>query len=314
MVIPRTLAIILGLGGISLTGGCASQPGITFESSRCEAPKEEGRVKALVFTSTFEANNLQGEQLLYQVRLFDLNRHALASRDGQYQTADGTVAATVSMMVLESPQTFKDVRVSIPSQELAVPPNNLPIFAEIAVLKAGGERVAISWCPVPRLRMAELMPPLGAAPPIPYWFVRHNDPNRLPILLGAFASMAEAQAAMVDSSDPPKQVNSDQYLWFVPFHSQHPDQNAILVGPCFSEEDAREIASLYESTPALKSKGLVAGAPIEVQVGQWLKEREVSQIVSSHPAVPEDGAAKEEPPKPRGRRPNRNAPRSTPEQ
>lgn len=289
---PRTLSLLLVLGALLTAGGCAS-PGITFHSSRCEASREGGRLKALVFISAFEARGLEGEQLIYQVRLFDVNRRGLSSQDGKYQTADGTVAATVSLVVLLSPQTFSDVRVSIPAQELGVPPNNVPIIAEIAVFKPTGERVAAAWCSVPSLRAEEIMPPLAMPAPIPYWFVRNRDPNRLPILLGAFTSLAEAEAAATQGSDPPRQVNSDEFLWFVPFYDQHAEQSAILVGPCASVEDAREIAALFQNTPSPATKGLIPGAPIEIQVGQWLKQQEVQQAPSVRPAPPEEDAAAE---------------------
>ncbi|MBP7933596.1 MAG: hypothetical protein KA354_03005 [Phycisphaerae bacterium] len=276
----RTLLPIL-LAVICLSG-CAS-PQVRFLSSRCEASREKTRLKALGFVSSLETTGLQGEQLIYQVRLFDRSRAPLRSRDGRFQAADGTVAATTTMMVLQSPETVKDVRVSIPAGELGVPPNHLPVLAEVAVFKATGERVARVWCAVPPLKVAEIMPPMETRP-TPYWFVKVADPNRLPVLSGPFATLAEAQAAATGGAEAPRQVNSDESLWFVPFYDPGKDGKAILVGPCLTEKDARDIAALAAQMPDLVARGLVAGAPVEVQLTQWLKEREVKGILSSHGA------------------------------
>lgn len=282
MSVLRQTAALVVLSAISCTVGCTS-PSIRFLSSRCEAVREGDRLKTLTFVSTFEAANLKGEQLVYQVRVFDRDRVPLLSRDGRFQAADGAVAATKTMIVFTSPQTFTDVRVSIPASELSVPPNRLPVFAEIALLRPGGQRVAGAWRSLPQLRLSEIMPPMTTRP-TPYWFVKVKDPNRLPVMLGPFASLAEAEAAVTEGTESPREIQSHEYLWFLPFHSQSPEQRVVLVGPCASEHDARDIAGLFTQMPDLARKGLVAGSPIEVQVQQWLKEREVNQILASQPA------------------------------
>jgi len=144
----RSLLLLLLVGVAACTMGCASRR-INVLSARCEDSRQEGRLKALIFVTTFEARDLEGEQLIYQVRLFDRNRNPLRSRDGRYQTRDGVVAATTSMVVHRSGQTFKDVRVSIPVEELAVPPNQIPVLAEMSVRNARGERVGLAWRSIP---------------------------------------------------------------------------------------------------------------------------------------------------------------------
>lgn len=281
---PRQLTLLLIVGGLSCAAGCTS-PKMTFVSARCEDAREGKRLTALAFVSTLETRHLKGEQLIYRVRLFARDRRPLRSRDGHYQTSDGTVAATTTLMVLQSPQTFEDVRVTIPARELGVPPNAPPAIAEIAVYKAEGELAARVWRMLPPLSVAEIMPPLTTAPaPVPYWFVKVTATNRLPTLLGPFSSREEAQAAVTEGTGLPKQIHSNEYLWFVPFHNPGAQQRIALVGPCSSEKDAQEIVGLIARTPTLAPKGWGAGAPIEVQLGQWLKEREVSQILSSRPA------------------------------
>ena len=293
MSASRRTVLWLILASAPWIGGCTS-PKVTFLSSRCEAPREGSRLKALLFVSTFEATNLEGEQLVYQVRLFDRDRTPLRSRSGRYKAADGAVAATTTMMVSESPQTFKDVRVSIPAAELGVPPNHLPAFGEVAVLKAGGECIARTYGSVPSLKVTEIMPPLTIKP-VSYWFVKVTNPNRLPTLLGPFANRKEADAAVTEGTEPPMQVHADEYFWFVPFYNSNAEQSAILVGPCSREQDAQEIADLVARTPDLVPKGLAAGAPLKIQVQQWLKEREVNQIMSSRPAGTAEGAPAEQP-------------------
>ncbi len=281
---PRQLSLLLVVGTLSCTAGCVS-PKATFLVSRCEDVREERRLTALSFVSTLEAKHLKGQQLIYRVRLFDRDRAPLRSRDGRYQGADGTVAATTTIMVLQSPQTFKDLRVSIPVRELGVPPNAPPAIAEVAVYMASGELVAKVWRTVPPLRMAEIMPPLATVPvPVPYYFVKTTAPDRLPILLGPFSRLEEAQAAVTEETGLPKRVSSDEYLWFVPFHNPRAQHKVALVGPCSCEKDAQDVLRLLAKTPNLTPKGWAAGAPVEVQVRQWLKEREVSQFLSSRPA------------------------------
>lgn len=287
MCAARQLGLLLIVGIFACTGGCASSK-TTFLSARCEDHRDGTRLKELVFVSTLQVTRLKNEQLVYQVRLFDRERAPLRSRDGRYQTEEGIVAASTTIMVLQSPQTFKNMRVSIPAQELQVPPNPVPAFAEIAILKAGGEIVTRVWRTVPALRMTEIMPPLATTPaPVPYWFVPVTDPRRLPILLGPFVSLEEAEAAVTEETGPPRQINSDAFLWFVPVYGLDVEQKATLIGPLSCEADAQDVVELVVELPELAPKGLVTGAPLEVQVRQWLKEREVSRIVSSRPAEPE---------------------------
>lgn len=283
-----SLAVVLG--AIGCAGGCVDHR-VGFLSFRCETPKEGERLKGLVFITSFEAWNLQDQQLVYEVRLFDADRNPLRSRDGSYQAADGTVAATTSMIVHQSPQRFDEVRVTIPARELSVPPNHPPAFAEIVVLKSGVDRVGSVWCPIPPLRVVDIMPRQPPPPPVPYWFVKVTDPNRLPVLLGPYAAQEEAAAAATGGTEPPIQVNSDEYLWFVPLYNPQTRQEVLLVGPSGSEGEARSIVALFEETPSLAPKGLIAGAPVKVQVRQWLKDRELGQAPSSRPAEAAEGAA-----------------------
>lgn len=267
------LALLLMLGAMCCAGGCGASSKVTILSSRCEDPRDGTRLKALVFVSTLEATHLAGEQLVYQVRLFDKEGTPLRSPDGRYQTRDGIVAATTTMMVLRSPQRFEDIRVSIPAGELRVPANPVPAFGEITVSTAAGQPVGKAWCRIPPLQAADIMPPLPERPaPVPHWFVRVSDPRRLPTLLGPFESLEEAEAVVDEGTEPPRQVNSDDYLWFVPFYPSAGSE-AMLVGPYASDEDVGEIMKLMAVMPDLGPKGLVAGAPVQIQVRQWLKEK-----------------------------------------
>ncbi len=271
MAASRKLLLLFLVGLAACAMGCASRR-VDVLSARCEDSRQDGRLKALAFVTTFEARNLEGEQLIYQVRLFDRDRSPLRSRDGRYQTSDGIVAATTSMIVHQSPQAFKNVRVSIPVEELGVPPNRIPVLVEMTVRTARGELVGQSWRTLPSLKPEEVMPPLKEAP-VYYWFSKVVDPNRLPILQGPFPTSQEAREKAGEGTEIPKQMTAEDYLWFVPFWGPRDTGNVFLVGPFCCQEDAKEIPRLFESIPNPELKGLVAGAPVEVQVQQWLKQR-----------------------------------------
>ena len=262
--------------------GCTS-PRVTFLASRCEDLKENDRLKALIFRSTFDVRHLKNEQLVYQVRLFDKNGVPIRSRDGRYETSDGIVAGTTSVIVLQSRQRFTDVRVTIPAKELGVPANALPALAVITIHKATGARVGKAICRLPRLHAGQIAPPLttNRAPTV-YWFAKVIDPNELPILLGPFNSVEEADKAVVDKQvEPPKRVNSDSYLWFVPLLNRGDPEDVTLIGPCCCEEDAVDIGKLIADMPDAIPEHLLIGGPIEVQVGQWLKQRKGDGRVAS---------------------------------
>ena len=143
----------------SILVGCA--PTVRFVSASPEAVRDGGSLKSLDFPAVVETNNLNDAQLIYQVRLLDQDAQPVRAPDGPYRTQDGEIAAARTIMVLQSPWLFDNLRLSIPAPIFTrddIPP---PVYAELGMYLPTGECLArkVVDLPLKSRRVAAALPP-----------------------------------------------------------------------------------------------------------------------------------------------------------
>ncbi len=130
---------------LALAPGCAG-PGAEFRHAECRPIAAEGQVRSYEFRSSIATSGMQGEQLVFHVGLVDSRSRPIRSAHGRYQDETGQVSARRTLMVLEPNKLFEptmvDAVVSLPSAELGVREEDLPVFADFTVRRAGGELLA----------------------------------------------------------------------------------------------------------------------------------------------------------------------------
>lgn len=139
--------LLCGLAGGLL--GCLPSQRVRFIEARCHVHPNPAAPETLSFVSTFEAQNLAGEQIIYRVNLLNAAERAIPSTTQQFRDAQGRVAATKALMVLQPMWTFEDARVAIPYNQFVVKPEDLPVTAEIAVCNPDGAVLAMERVLVP---------------------------------------------------------------------------------------------------------------------------------------------------------------------
>lgn len=160
---PRWGCVLLFL---VLAGGCMRPEARVLQPS-CRRIQPGKALEALVFTATVETRRLVGEQLVYEVSLRNQAGKPLRSDDGRYQNKAGAVAASRTLIVLESPCTFKAITLSIPASELRIRKNDWPLSARFSLLNVAGQCLAEAACavpPEPTARVATTRPAPAAAP------------------------------------------------------------------------------------------------------------------------------------------------------
>ena len=99
--------IVLGGGPLALiamTSGCAA-PGAKLLRPTCQRVQRGEGLDALAFTATVETRGLLGEQLIYEAALYNSAGRPIKSASRRYRNKAGTLAASKTLMVLESPWT-----------------------------------------------------------------------------------------------------------------------------------------------------------------------------------------------------------------
>lgn len=221
--------------------GCMENSLVVFHEVRCDTVEAGDRVEAVVFTSTFETNDLEGRQLVYQVRLYGSDRRALISKDGLYETRDGIVGATKALMVHLPNQRFERVSVRIPASQLSLQAKHLPPLAEIGLFDLKGHCLARKIARVPISDMKQIQPPMAPAPPAEEssWFIKRDDVYVA--MDGPFNTMSDAIEAHPNAPEPPRKYSADDYVWFVPVFRTNGTGSVRYYGPYCCEEDAVEV-------------------------------------------------------------------------
>jgi hypothetical protein len=127
---------------------------VDLSQARCVPGRHdpESKIDRLDFVATFTADNLLNQQIIYQVVLEDARRRPIQSTDAGFRDARGRVAASKTLMVLESPWTFENTTLSIPLGQLEVHASDLPVTAVYSVCQADGACLASARTPVPLVR------------------------------------------------------------------------------------------------------------------------------------------------------------------
>lgn len=172
MASSRRLLLLLSGLAVMATAGCSVSPQITGLRVRAERVGTDQRVQAMNFHTDFQANGLDGQQLICLVQLFDQNRKGIRSSDGRYESKSGVVSATKTVFAFQSREAFSDVSMSIPAEELGIQPEHLPVRAYAGVFDITGKCLATTSCPLPISSVEEIAPAASAeagspAPPGP---------------------------------------------------------------------------------------------------------------------------------------------------
>lgn len=146
--LPRILGGTGLLVLLALAEGCAIPQAKLLRPS-CRRVQQGSVLKSLGFTVTAETQGLRGNQVIYEVSLYNVAGKPIKSRDAHYQNSAGTVAASKTLMVLESPSTFKDLELSIPVEELHIRKGDWPVSAKFRLYDVAGECLAQASCAVP---------------------------------------------------------------------------------------------------------------------------------------------------------------------
>lgn len=163
----RCLAGVAGLCLLAaLSTGCLT-PQAELLNPSCRRVERDNHLDALAFTVTAETRALVGEQLVYEVSLYNAAGKPIRSSDGRYQNRAGAVAASKTLMVFESPATFENLQLSIPATELQIRRADWPVSAQFRLYQANGECLAQVSCGVPPAaeRVAATRPPASPTPP-----------------------------------------------------------------------------------------------------------------------------------------------------
>jgi len=262
-------------GLILVSAGCIAGPQADFTRVEAQRVEEAGRLKAVAFRADFEVRNMAGAQLLYEVRLLSSGRRPIRSVDGSFQTPEGTVAASRSLLVATSRQQFKDVAVFIPADQLTIRQDDLPVTALFTLSSIPREELARGRTVVPVTDAAELMPPLDSPPPDEQvlWFVRDTRRSRWPVLRGPYATFLDALEATPQAEQPPEARQLDEYAWFVPVLAPPVQQPPHYVGPCATEESARQVMETLAGRIERRGLQIEVGSPVRLRLKTGLDRR-----------------------------------------
>lgn len=161
MLRPTALFVLL-----AITAACAGclKPSVRMTQAQCTPEYVDNKLKALRFTTAFEARNLAEEQLLYEVALLDSSRRPLPTVTGRYSDAQGHMTAGKAIMVLRPYWEFSDVSVTLPASELEANGLTDVTWAEFRIRDARtGSVLAQQQVPVGEPSLAKA-PPRAAQP------------------------------------------------------------------------------------------------------------------------------------------------------
>lgn len=267
--------LLMATGSLLLCGTGCLLPQVTIIQSEAQRMEENGRLKALAFLTGFEAQGLANEQLMCEVRLFGRGYRPIRSVDGRYQLADGQVGAARSVMVFRSPQTIRDVRITIPSNELHLQAEHMPAVAEIGIYRVNGECLARQGSQVPIGDAADVKPPLETpeADRGSHWFVKGIG-RWSTLLFGPYDTEEEAFQHVNSPSDVPREIESSAYIWIVPL-TEKADPDAVeWVGPCETEEDVQQLLDVLNALVEEGGGMHDVGPPMKVRMATWLERRQ----------------------------------------
>jgi LysM domain len=117
-------------------GGCA--PAAHFVRPAAIPIGDTDSVQGVAFRTAIESRGMVQEQLLFNVRMLDANSRPMRSADGKYQNTAGEVAASKTLFAFEDPWTFDAVQVDIPTEQLEARAEDLPLSAELQVIRGDG--------------------------------------------------------------------------------------------------------------------------------------------------------------------------------
>lgn len=181
-----------------LTGGCVAPQAVLLHPT-CERVSRPGDGEALAFVVAVETQGLLGQQLVYEVNLHDSTDAPIRSTDGSYQDTAGTVAASRTLAVFKSPQTFEALRLSIPLDEVPSRNRDGPMWAKFRLYTASGQHLGAASCAVPPKPLILAAAPRPRQTPLPGTVVA----RRSVASLFAKDQSDTAQPAVRPSSGPP---------------------------------------------------------------------------------------------------------------
>ncbi len=221
--------LLWGCGGVllSLTGGCALQQA-RLTDPVCQRVQHGQDRSALAFTVTLDTEGLVGEELIYEVSLHDAADRPVRSADGRYQNRSGAVAASRTILVAESPATFKDLPLAIPLTALPTRPGSRPVSATFRVYTVAGECLAEASCAVP----PEPRRTVAAQRPVPVTPPRTvAEPPRAPAPPRAGPPAAAVSA--VSSAVPPGRPPAARTSVVAPVEGAAPQDAVARAAECF---------------------------------------------------------------------------------
>jgi hypothetical protein len=260
-----------------MAAGCAD-PDVVVVNSRAERIEADGKLSGIVFVSQVETRTPEGMPLVYGVRLFDCNNRPITSTDGTYEFSKGQVGARNSIMVVTSPQMFRQVSVAIPVDELHLRPNHLPAVAEIVIWDHYGRSLATRRCEIPITDTAETSPPLAQQSyidPTKFWFVRGVGewPSSL---WGPFISEEAAGSNSWVSPEDVVALEGSLYLWFVPVQSTSKGSTIWMLA-CPREDQVGDLVDRAKAL-AMGNDDLEVGLPIMLRLGSVVTTQKIMYI------------------------------------
>ncbi len=255
--------------------GCSANPRVEFTRVEAVRIEETGQLKAVTFSADFEAQGAGIDQLLYEVRLLDQDQRPIRSLDGRYQMADGTVAASRTLLKQSALQRFEGVTVTIPAEQLSIRPEHLPVTALFTVSSVPRQELARARALLPVTDDAEFRSPMDPHTPDEriLWFVRDTETNPLPILCGPYATLLDALESVPRAEGTPEPLQVEGYTWFIPVVAPHKWDSVHYVGPCLSEEKAMQVMETLTGTVDSHGLQIGVGVPVRLRLKTGLERR-----------------------------------------
>lgn len=135
MIVTRVVPLAL----LSLAG-CAPQA--RFVAADCTPYIGDDETEAIQFRSSFRMENMEDQQVLYEVAVLDGRERPVRSETGRYKDASGHLKAVRTVMVLQTPFTFENLSMSIPTSDIDATAKQGPAFAEFRLTTPDGVTLA----------------------------------------------------------------------------------------------------------------------------------------------------------------------------
>lgn len=147
-MVRRALGLALGLCWVCTQAGC-SEPYAKIVQVQCKRVLPEGKRQAMSFSSRVETAGLANQQIVYKVTLLAAIGDPVQSRDSRYRDSWGSVAASRSVLIPESPWVMENLVVSIPLHQMELRSERPPRLAEFALYLANGVCLDRKWAGLP---------------------------------------------------------------------------------------------------------------------------------------------------------------------